>query len=282
MDNQQEIKNHPNRKVFISKHKLEDMYIKHKMSDREIGEHFNMSLGQVHRLRNKYNIKSIEGYERHHKQELDQLEKEFLIGTLLGDGHLRWRNKKSKKSYPNLMLEQTVKHIDYVLWLKEQIKDWFYDVNKPLRQTRKYNKTSGKFYHSYPIATICHPVFIEFYNAFYENNKKTLDIDFIKKYFTKYSLLIWIMDDGTISKNRNIILCSNSFTNKENKQLSNMIFDNFQIASKVNENKNTKLPTYYLSFNKENSQKLTDLLYNDIIPSMKYKLISPETTKRTK
>lgn len=284
MDNQQEIiiRNHPNRKGFISKHELEFLYLEQKLTDQEIGKKFGMSLGQVHRLRNKYNIKSIESYKRHHKQELDQKEKEFLIGVLLGDGHLRWRNKGSGKSYPELILEQSSKHFEYVLWLKEQIKDWIDNPNKKIKQVRKVNKKNGMIYHSYPLKTICHPVFIDFYNGFYVDSKKTLNIDFIKQYFTELSLSVWIMDDGTISKNRNIMICSNSFSKQENEELSKLLNEKFGISSKVLLNSHTKSLTYYLSFNKENSCKITELTKNIIIPSMRYKLISPETTKQSK
>jgi hypothetical protein len=276
MDNQQEIEK--SKRNFLSKENLEQLYLVEKLSDNEIGKMFNMSLGQVHRLRNKYCIKSIEPYQRHPKQELDQKEKEFLIGTLLGDGHLRARS-----AYPQLMLEQTTKHYEYVLWLREQVKDWIYDDKKELRQTRKIDKKNGKIYHSYPFSTICHPVFIEIYKMFYKNNKKTLDIDLIEKNFTKYSLAIWIMDDGTISKNRNIMICSHSFSKDENEALSKLIEKKFNISSKVLTSKHTKTISYYLSFNKINSIKLSSLIGDVVIPSMQYKilLISSETTKQS-
>jgi len=269
MGNQQETT--PNK--FISKEELEDLYINKKLSDAEIGKLYNMSVGKIHRIRGKYNIKKIEYYQRHHTQELTDKEKEFIVGTMLGDGHIRWRDQHTK-SYPCLMLEQSADKIDYVNWLKLKISNWEFNPNKPLKQTRKINKKTNKISHSYPIQTICHPVFIEFYNAFYNGN---ININFINKYFTKFSLAVWFMDDGTKSKNKNIIICSHDFTEEENKQLSQMIKNKFNIDSKVL--KSNKY--YYLSFNKENSIKLTELINDDVIPSMKYKLISPETTKQS-
>ena len=55
MGNQQETT--PNK--FISKEELEDLYINKKLSDAEIGKLYNMSVGKIHRIRGKYNIKKI-------------------------------------------------------------------------------------------------------------------------------------------------------------------------------------------------------------------------------
>jgi len=253
----------------ISKDNLEYLYLNQKLSDSEIGKIHKVSLGRIHRLRNKYNISTIENYQRHHKQNLSLTEKEFLIGTLLGDGHLRWRNKTSKKSYPQLMLEQSIKHHEYIIWLKDQMNDWLFNPKKELKQITKPNKKTNKTYYSYAFTTICHPVFIEFYNGFYKD-KKSINIEFISKYFSKLSLAVWLMDDGTISKNRNIMLCSHNFTKMDNELLSKFLNDKFNLSSNIWKSKDK----YYLGFSKENSIKLTNLIKNLVIPSMQYKLIS--------
>ena len=257
---------------IISKKVLEDLYVNQKLSDFEIGSVYGVSYGRIHRLRNRYGIKAIEYYQRHSKQELDMQEKEFLIGVMLGDGHIRWRNKESTKTYPQLMLEQTTKHYEYVLWLKERIQGWIYDVNKPLRKAKKI--INNKEHTSYPISTINHPVFIEFYKAFYNKDKKIIDIEFIKKYFSTLSLAVWIMDDGTNSNDRNLIICSHSFTQEENNILSKFLYEKYGLTSSIiNSGK-----YYYLSFTKESSIKIKNIVKEYIVPSMMYKLVSSETT----
>ena len=264
----------------LSKSKLEFLYLTQKLSDAEIAKMYNVSGGRIHRLRNRYNINAIEYYQRHHKQELDNKEKEFLVGSILGDGHIRWRNQKDKRAYPQLMLEQSTKHSEYAFWLKDQVKDWLFDQDKILKQARKITK--GIVHHSYPFQTICHPVFIEFYNGFYVDRKKVVNIDFIKKYFSPFSLAVWLMDDGTISKNRNIAICSHSFTKEENEILSQFILEKFNIKSVLWENNIAKIPLYYLAFSKEDSIKIKELVQEYFVPSMLHKLsISSETTKES-
>lgn len=262
---------------IISRSELDRLYTNKKMSDAEIGKMFGVSGGRIHRLRGKYNIKAVEYYERHPKQVLDQKEKEFLVGTLLGDGHIRCRDKIDKRAYPQLMLEQTTKHFEYIVWLKDQMKEWLFDPNKELKQCRKIHKKTGNVYHSYAFQTICHPVFKEFYKGFYISGKKIVDISFIEKYLSPMSLAVWLMDDGTRFSTKKIFLCSHGFSKNENIALSELLFKKFGIKPNI-ENSSCK-KYWYLVFSKQDSIRITELVKDLVIPSMQYKLISSETTK---
>lgn len=259
---------------IVSKSELERLYLQKKLPDSKIGKMFGVSGGRIHRLRNRYNIKSIECYERHHKQKLNKKEKSFIVGSLLGDGHLRLRGE-TKKSYPQLMLEQTVKHKDYIYWLKDQISDWLFDPSKPLKQKRIIDKRTKKIYHSYPFQTICHPVFQEFYDAFYNNSKKIINIEILEKYFTLYSFAIWLMDDGTLSKHgRRIKLCSHNFNYKENNKLREFLNKRFELKAHIRRER-----CYFcLDFSVSSSSFISSMLKEIVIPSMLYKLVPSETT----
>lgn len=264
---------------MITKEKLEELYTIKKLSDREIGNIYGISGGRIHRLRNKYKIKAIEYYQRHHKQKLDKIEKAFIIDSLLGDGHLRLRKKSGERSYPQLMIEQTIKHREYIYWLKEQIKEWLFDPMKPLKQVRKFSKKTNKTYHSYPFQTICHPVFDEFYESFYKNRKKIINIDFIAKYFTLYSFAIWIMDDGTRSKRgRRIKLCSHNFSRDENDLLRSFLNKNFGLEAHI---RKVSGKYYYLDFSIDSTNFISEMVRELIIPEMQYKIVPSETTKST-
>lgn len=268
---------------IIPKVKLEELYLEKKLSDPEIGKLYGISGGRIHRLRNRYNIKAIECYERHYKQELDEKEKSFIVGVLLGDGHMRLRRESGKRSYPQLMIEQSVKHREYAFWLRNEIKDWLYDPNKSLKQRRQFNKKYKKAYHSYPFSTICHPVFNEFYNGFYKDKSKILNINLLEKYFTLYSFAIWLMDDGTRSKRgRRIQMCTHNFSRKENNDLRAFLNNRFDFTAHIRVNKATFLPTYYLDFSVKSTNLISEMLRDLVIPSMQYKLVSSETTNGTR
>lgn len=249
-------------KINISKNELETLYLKEGLSDAQIGSKYGVSLGRVNRLRKRYGIRTLESYERHFKQELDEREKEIILGTLLGDGHLRWRG--GKRTYPELMIEQSIKHEEYILWMRDELKDWLSNVN--LKLNTKIRKR--KEYQSYSIRTICHPVFIEFYNGFYNGDKKEVNIKFIKKYFSELSLAVWLMDDGSLSKGRNIALCSHSFSKSENEELSMFLSDRYGLESNLWRGGER----YYLGFSKISSEKMSNILNKYLLPCMRHKV----------
>jgi len=245
------------------------LYVEQKLSDSEIAKLYRVSNGRVHRLRNHYGIAALEYYQRHRKQELSHFEKQLLVGTLLGDGHMRCRDQKDKRAYPQLMLEQTVHHIEYIKWLRSQFKDWVYNPNKALQKNCK-NHYNGKKYTSYSFQTVCHPVFNEFYKGFYQNKNKNLNVKFIEKYFSPVSLAVWLMDDGTKKSDDRIIICSHGFSKMENQKLSEMLENLFDIKSGVYK---TGRGYYYITLQKDSSKLASRLVKPYIIKSMQYKLV---------
>ena len=263
-------------KDILPKEKLEDLYLIKKFSDNKIAKQFNLTLGQVHRLRNIYKIKTLEQYERHPINELSEYEKSLIIGLMLGDGHIRKR--RGKKTYPQLMIEQSVIHKKYVYWLKEQLKNWLYNEEKPITTNRKKNK-NGKVYHSLSFQTVCHPVFNEIYEDFYKSGKKILGRKTLEKYFSLISLAVWIMDDGTLTGNaKRNILATNNFSLDDVKFLQNFLKEKFELKSWICRRTTTSTITWELAFDKKSSIKISEMLQNLVIDSMKYKLLS-ETTK---
>lgn len=263
-------------KDILPKEKLENLYLIQKLSDNQIAKQNNITLGQVHRLRNLYRIKTIEQYERHPIIELTEREKSILIGLTLGDGHIRKR--RGKRTYPQMMIEQSVKHKEYVYWLKNELKNWLFNPNKPITTNRKKNK-NGKVYHSLSFQTICHPVFNEIYEDFYKSGKKVLGRKTFEKYFTLMSLAVWVMDDGSLTGNckRNMI-ATNNFSLEDVKFLRNFLKERFELKSWICRRTTTTEITWELAFDKKSSILISEMLQELVIESMKYKLLS-ETTK---
>lgn len=267
---------------LISKETLYTLYIDKKMSDSEIAKIYNLTLGQINRLRRKYNIKSIEQYERWNKNQLTEQETRLILGLLLGDGHMRWRS--GKKTYPQLCIEQSVKHREYIYWLYENLKDWTSNSEKPIH-TNRHQGRNGKNYHSLSFQTICHPAFIPLYENFYdEDGRKRLNINFIKENFDLSSLAIWVMDDGCLTgKTKRNNLATNSFSLNEVNQLRNFLLEKYKLKSWLVRRTTPDTISYEISFDKKSSELIRDYLQDFIIDSMKYKLLplSSETTKDT-
>lgn len=259
---------------------LHDLYVNQKLSDAQIAKNFGLTLGQVHRLRNKYFIKAIEQHERHKKRSLDLIEVNLIVGLLLGDGHLRLRS--GNNTYPSLMIEQSAKHKEYIFKLYEMLSDWLPADTGPPRQCRHEGKNE-KVYHSYAFSTVQHPAFFPIYHAFYADGKKKFNNrEFIKDNFNVLSLAVWIMDDGSLSGNcRRNMLATNSFTQDEVNFLREMLLEKFGLKTWICKRTNTSEITYEIAFDKKSSNVLSTLLRDLVVPSMQYKLVPPETTNDT-
>lgn len=265
-----------NIKDILSKDKLEDLYLIKKFSDAQIAKQYHLTLGQVQRLRNKYRIRTLEQYERHPILELNEREISVIIGTLLGDGHMRKR--RGKRTYPQLMIEHSIKQKEYVFLLRSELDNWIFNKDKPIKINRKKHK-NGKFYHSLNFQTICHPAFNEIYNNFYKSGKKILNIRILKRYFTLLSFAIWIMDDGFLSGNcKRIGIATNCFYFDEVKALKYFLERQFELKSWICKKTSINKISWELHFDKKSSIMISNMLDTLVIDSMKYKLLS-ETTK---
>jgi hypothetical protein len=263
---------------ILSYELLNKLYSEDKLSDSEIAKQYGLGLGQVHRLRNKLRIRTIADYERHSKQTLDQQEKALIVGLLLGDGHMRLQ--KGNDTNPSLMLEQSVKHQEYIYWLRDCLKDWVKDPLRPLTQNR--HTSHDKTYHSYSFQTVHHPAFFELYHMFYKDGRKKLDIPAISQYFNVLSLAAWIMDDGSLTGNckRNSI-ATNCFTLQEVSELRELLANRFKLKTWCCKRTTVNTISYEIAFDKKSSIELSNMLRDIVIPSMQYKLLSSETTNGT-
>ncbi len=256
---------------MITKEELQSLYVVEKLSDQKIADRIGMKRRDVTRLRQSYGVVAIEDFERLPHHDLTQIEKSILIGLMLGDGHMRRRGKS--KAYPELMIEQSMKHEEYVKWLRVELSKWIYDQSKPLKENTKYSKVTDSYNKSIGFRTVSHPVFNEFYNAFYPEGSKIVSFEILDKYFNEMSLAVWIMDDGGLTGSRpRTRLCTNGFTKEEVDALGQFLMNKYGLKTWTCEQPTKKSMTWELHFDKESSLKITSLIQDIVAPSMQYKL----------
>lgn len=118
------------------------------------------------------------------KEKLTNTQRELLIGSLLGDGHLR--PHRGRVVFEFL---QSAKRKFYVQWKHEILGD--------LACPQIYHNVGEREY--YKLATKTHPELEELYNLFYHGGKKSVP-ESISKILTPFAIAVWYMDDGSISK----------------------------------------------------------------------------------
>lgn len=238
------------------KDEISKLYVNQNFTVKQLCDIYGVSRKTINKWLYSYNI-SIRSTQRKYahlrKIPFTRKQKEFIVGTLLGDAYLSKNNV--------LQIKHSEKQLEYVLWKKDIMSNYVNSVNR-----RESDLGVCYRWHS-----ITHHEFSRYRDMFYNNNKKIINMD-ISYYLTPFALAIWVMDDGWRQKS-SIKISSESFTHEEHLLLKDILKINFGLNVKVcTYNRNNK--TYnYLSFNKRNSILLTSIIEPYVIDSMRYKLI---------
>ncbi|OGN12858.1 MAG: hypothetical protein A3C71_00995 [Candidatus Yanofskybacteria bacterium RIFCSPHIGHO2_02_FULL_43_15c] len=185
---------------------------------------------------------------------LSEIQKDVLIGTLLGDGTL-----DGNRNY-RLVISHSIKQRDYVNWKYEVFKNW--TLSKP-----NYNPVNNSF----RFRTVSHPKLTLLGELFYKDRIKIIPVS-ISKLLNPLVLAVWYMDDGNIRRQNNKIygyyLNTQSFTKSENLILSQVLKDKFGLESYVLKNKNG----YRLYFGSKSKEIFPKIIAKHILPSLQYKI----------
>jgi len=168
-------------------------------------------------------------YSKQYKEnlQLSEIQKETLIGVLLGDAYLR-RPKSSHNT--KLVFDQSNNlHKDYLLHLYEVFEPL--TVTSPKMTNRKPDIRTGKVYNSIKFSTLSLPCLNNYYELFYPNGKKIIP-DNIDKLLTARSLAYLIMDDGGKSYYGQTIIHTRSYSKFEVELLQKAILINFGLTSR--------------------------------------------------
>lgn len=216
------------------------------------------TISKILKLNNKNIISNKNKYNDLRNIPLNELQKEFIVGTVLGDSCL---HKDNENSNYKLSFSHSIKQQEYFNWKVNILSPFIKSHTKYI--DKRGNSTI------LCATTISHQDFNYFGNLFYKNKTKIVP-DNLK--FTPLSLAALIQDDGSLNKS-NIRIASMSFTKDDNEKLTNYI-KNLDLDCKVlNFKYNSKL-YYQITFNKINTIKLSNLIKEYVVESMKYKIIA--------
>ena len=184
---------------------------------------------------------------------LTQFQKSLIIGTVLGDGYLRIIPGR-KNAF--LEINHSFSQKEYVDWKFEKLQNLC--ISLPKQRKGNENRIAYRFY------TKQHPELTEIYNSFYKNGKKiipnNLELDAI-------ALSVWFMDDGSKCSDSDFYLNTQQFS-KENQLKLLSYLEKFNLKAKLNKDKNY----YRIRFLSSSINTLKELLKQNIIPSMYYKI----------
>jgi hypothetical protein len=191
---------------------------------------------------------------------LTKKQRQILVGTLLGDGHLEQNGK-----YCRLRVDHYSKQKDYIFWMQSEFEPFSL---KP-RITSETDKRSGKTYTGWHFSTKSLPIFSEFQRLFYRNRKKIIPKN-ISGMMNSLSLAIWYMDDGFRRRDsKGFYLCSSSFTSREQKILLKMLLEKFGIEARIHHQRKLERIFIPSAF----SDKFNNIVKQFVLPALSYKLL---------
>ena len=211
--------------------------------------------------------------------ELTEIQRQLILGTLLGDGHIR---VPDNGSHPLIKIAHSVKQKEYVVWKYDHLSSLC--RMKPYEGTSELNdRTYGNCYFS----TRSLPCLDEIYKLTVIDNKKTVTKSWVDAITHPIALAAWFMDDGTINQQKkksgnscttDMRFALGNASDSECNTLSKFLNDVWDIPTKLCKLPPTKHGKYegriYSELRitrTENLMRFKDLIQPYIIPSMSYK-----------
>lgn len=231
----------------------------------DLAKIFNVDRTTISNWLKKYNIEIRNKQNQRKKNKeirLTHLQREFLLGTLLGDGHI---SITKSHELARFSISHNNKQIEYIKW-KANI---LHNIERGIKNYTVVNKGNNKKYKICNLSTTATDDLLDLHRLFYNDKIKVIRDELIEQITSPFSLAIWIMDDGTLDKrSKRINICSDSFTHKEHILLKRMFLDNFNLNVKIVKYGNK----YRLHFTVVETRKLVNIIKPFIIESMLYKV----------
>jgi len=192
---------------------------------------------------------------------LTKIQKEVLIGILLGDANLQTFNQG--RTF-RLRYIQSLKHKDYLLNV--------YNVFKNLVSTEPKIYFDGSNYKIY-FNTLTFSCFRFYGQQFYKEGKKCVP-KILSKLLTVRSLAFWYMDDGAQKwkhKVKAVVLCTDCFKKVEVLFLLELLLKKFNIKASLQKNRKN----FRLYIGAQSYMHFFYLINVFVYPCMSYKLPNP-------
>lgn len=195
--------------------------------------------------------------------ELNQIEKEIIIGSLLGDLSAE---KKNPNSNVRLQFKQSVINKEYIdhLWAIFQT----YCGSKPIILARFDSRPNKmKEYKAIKFQTLSLPCFNIYRTLFYNPEGVKIIPHNLEELLSARGLAYWIMDDGYRS-GKGLYISTESFSQSDNQKIVNLLKNKFDLDSNMHLTTNG----YRIYIFSTSINKLIELIKPFLIKHFYYKL----------
>lgn len=184
---------------------------------------------------------------------LTQEQKEYIFGTLLGDGNLQ-KFGKSIIGRTNHSIKQEV----YCKYKQSKLSNLTYGVKYTSKTLKTTNKTYRQCYFCFKPNTELVPI----YEMFYQNGKRDIPVDLTL--LTPRAMAWWFMDDGTSAGRCSVSIATCSFSLEGLLRLRDYLKQAYDINVVIQKD-------FKLYFKSESAVKFYNLVKDYIVEDMMYK-----------
>ena len=188
----------------------------------------------------------INTYTRMKNKQLNQLQRDLIIGSLLGDGHI-----DKREEYPLFIVSHAENQKDY-LYYKYTIMENLCEMTP--------TKYKGKYHYNIVNSTCDCQDFYRFNTRTYyalKSFREMSKMDLMNQ-LNEFSFAIWMLDDGHCVEKGYWELCAPLDSDKERSAMKNILYNKFGITPI--EQKDNR----YFKFHSEDSFKVTNMILNNI------------------
>jgi hypothetical protein len=180
---------------------------------------------------------------------LSALQRDLVLGTLLGDGSMRCKRN------PLLEINHCAAQAFYV--------DWKFRILSDFVRTPPKERTTNGARRACRFTTRSTPALLPIYRQFYCDGKKRIP----NLPLSALALAVWFMDDGHRSYNA-AYLNTQQFSDEDNARLARMLRDQFEILARPNRDKQyTRLRIAVSSMG-----TLREIVLPYLLPEFRYKV----------
>ncbi|MEX6346748.1 hypothetical protein AB6E80_09420 [Staphylococcus ureilyticus] len=193
---------------------------------------------------------------------------QVILGTALGDGHIRKRSEGSKAS---IRIGHSIDKSEYLMWILKHLREIAEVTNVGIVKGGKYEKSPNDYVY---ISSRASDSITEIWELLYKDKKKKISKKLLDN-FDDVSFAVFLMDDGSFDKHIDSMcyyLHTNAHTLEENEMFVNFLKDKYGLNPRVRNVK--KGEGYCIWFPKKDSMKICEIVKPVIseIQCMRYKL----------
>jgi hypothetical protein len=214
--------------------------------------------------------RAIEAYKA--TLQLTPMQREVLVGLLLGDACLETRNRG--RTY-RVKVEQSAQHESYVRHLYGLFRAWVLSPPHP----RQASASNGSVTTSWAFNTVSHAAFRFYAHQFYGDQGKQVPA-LIHKWLTPVGLAYWFMDDGSMKSDQSkaVIFNTQAFVMSDVERLSLVLQTQFSLLAKPRRQPDG----YQIYVSGSSSERVVELIGPYLLDDMRYKVPQSRRTRLPK